>query len=190
MVGVGGAGVVVLVDWVVVDFSVVLVDSVVVFSVVVVVDVVVDSVVLDVVEVLVVFLCLSGITSVVVVGCSGAAAASTLSTSAAAARMTDTEPALVMKIIINQREVQQGKVKRIYIARELNLIWDKIKFAFRAIFLFIIEGIVLLSQHSRLSSNDDYCDPQQMLSFVVISVRRSWLVWYFSCHYQLLLLLG
>lgn len=114
-VGVGGAGVVVLVDWVVVDFSVVLVDSVVVFSVVVLVVVVLVLVeVVEVDSVLVVFLCLSGITSVVVGGCSGAAAASTLSTSAAA-RMTDTEP--VMKIIINQREVQQGKVKRIHCQR-------------------------------------------------------------------------
>lgn len=116
-VGVGGAGVVVLVDWVVVDFSVVLVDSVVVFSVVVLVVVVLVLVLVEVVEVdsvLVVFLCLSGITSVVVGGSSGAAAASTLSTSAAA-RMTDTEP--VMKIIINQREVQQGKVKRIHCQR-------------------------------------------------------------------------
>lgn len=125
-VGVGGAGVVVLVDWVVVDFSVVLVDSVVVFSVVVLVVVVV-LVLVEVVEVdsvLVVFLCLSGITSVVVGGCSGAAAASTLSTSAAA-RMTDTEP--VMKIIINQREVQQGKVKNIHCQqREFDMGQNKI----------------------------------------------------------------
>lgn len=112
-VGVGGAGVVVLVDWVVVDFSVVLVDSVVVFSVVVLVVVVLVLVeVVEVDSVLVVFLCLSGITSVVVGGSSGAT--STLSTSAAA-RMTDTEP--VMKIIINQREVQQGKVKKIHCQR-------------------------------------------------------------------------
>lgn len=133
--GVGGAGVVVLVDWVVVDFSVVLVDSVVVFSVVVLVVVVLVLVLVEVVEVdsvLVVFLCLSGITSVVVGGSSGAT--STLSTSAAA-RMTDTEP--VMKIIINQREVQQGKVKKIHCQRrEFDMGQNKIKFAFRAIFVY------------------------------------------------------